>query len=61
MRSASIRAFAEMIIPVEWREEHKSKLKTRETLVLTNHDRARKERRWCCFHRAVSPIGPMAS
>ena len=28
--------FAEMIIPVEWREEHKSKLKTRETLVLTN-------------------------
>jgi putative hemolysin len=28
--------FAEMIIPVEWREDHKSKLKTRETLVLTN-------------------------
>jgi putative hemolysin len=28
--------FAEMIIPVEWRDEHKSKLKTRETLVLTN-------------------------
>ena len=28
--------FSEMIIPVEWREEHKSKLKTRETLVLTN-------------------------
>jgi putative hemolysin len=28
--------FAEMIIPVEWREEHKSKPKTRETLVLTN-------------------------
>ncbi|HTO30919.1 MAG TPA: 1-acyl-sn-glycerol-3-phosphate acyltransferase, partial [Pararhizobium sp.] len=28
--------FAEMIIPVEWREEHKSKLKTRETLHLTN-------------------------
>ncbi|MEB2847663.1 acyltransferase [Rhizobiales bacterium RZME27] len=28
--------FAETIIPVEWREEHKSKLKTRETLVLTN-------------------------
>jgi putative hemolysin len=28
--------FAEMIIPVEWREEHKSKLKTRETLLLTN-------------------------
>lgn len=28
--------FAEMIIPVEWREEYKSKLKTRETLVLTN-------------------------
>lgn len=28
--------FAEMIIPVEWREEFKSKLKTRETLVLTN-------------------------
>ncbi len=28
--------FAEMIIPVEWREEHKSKLKTRETLQLTN-------------------------
>ena len=29
--------FAEMIIPVEWREEHKSKLKARETLKLTNH------------------------
>ncbi|WP_337269347.1 GNAT family N-acetyltransferase [Oryzifoliimicrobium ureilyticus] len=29
--------FAEMIIPVEWREEFKSKLKTRETLQLTNH------------------------
>ncbi len=28
--------FAEMIIPVEWREDHKSKLKTRETLILTN-------------------------
>jgi putative hemolysin len=28
--------FAEMIIPVEWREEHKTKLKTRETLQLTN-------------------------
>ena len=28
--------FAEMIIPVEWREDHKSKLKTRETLLLTN-------------------------
>jgi putative hemolysin len=28
--------FAEMIIPVEWRDEYKSKLKTRETLVLTN-------------------------
>ncbi|WP_105385609.1 GNAT family N-acetyltransferase [Neorhizobium alkalisoli] len=28
--------FAEMIIPVEWREEYKSKPKTRETLVLTN-------------------------
>jgi putative hemolysin len=28
--------FAEMIIPVEWREEHKSKPKTRETLLLTN-------------------------
>lgn len=28
--------FAEMIIPVEWREEHKSKLKARETLQLTN-------------------------
>lgn len=28
--------FAEMIIPVEWREEHKSKLKARETLKLTN-------------------------
>src|ERR1700712_2346769 len=28
--------FAEMIIPVEWRDEHKSKLKTRETLQLTN-------------------------
>jgi len=28
--------FAEMIIPVEWREEYKSKLKTRETLILTN-------------------------
>lgn len=28
--------FAEMIIPVEWREEHKSKLKTRETLHITN-------------------------
>ena len=27
---------AEMIIPVEWREEHKSKLKARETLQLTN-------------------------
>ncbi|WP_112941421.1 MULTISPECIES: GNAT family N-acetyltransferase [unclassified Rhizobium] len=29
--------FAEMIIPVEWRDEHKSKLKARETLQLTNH------------------------
>lgn len=28
--------FAEMIIPVEWRSEHKSMLKTRETLQLTN-------------------------
>lgn len=28
--------FVEMIIPVEWREEYKSKLKTRETLQLTN-------------------------
>lgn len=28
--------FAEMIIPVEWREEYKSKLKARETLQLTN-------------------------
>ncbi len=28
--------FSEMIIPVEWREEYKSKPKTRETLVLTN-------------------------
>jgi putative hemolysin len=28
--------FAEMIIPVEWRQEHKSKPKARETLVLTN-------------------------
>ncbi|MFD1746431.1 GNAT family N-acetyltransferase [Rhizobium helianthi] len=29
--------FSEMIIPVEWREEYKSKLKARETLRLTNH------------------------
>ncbi|MBB3658865.1 putative hemolysin [Rhizobium sp. BK650] len=29
--------FAEIIIPVEWRDEFKSKLKTRETLQLTNH------------------------
>jgi putative hemolysin len=29
--------FSEMIIPVEWREEYKTKLKTRETLKLTNH------------------------
>lgn len=29
--------FSEMIIPVEWRDEHKSKLKARETLRLTNH------------------------
>ncbi|MBA3040048.1 MAG: GNAT family N-acetyltransferase [Alphaproteobacteria bacterium] len=28
--------FAEIIIPVEWREEHKTKLKARETLQLTN-------------------------
>jgi putative hemolysin len=28
--------FAEMVIPVEWRDEYKSKLKTRETLQLTN-------------------------
>jgi putative hemolysin len=28
--------FAEMVIPVEWRSEHKSMLKTRETLQLTN-------------------------
>lgn len=28
--------FAEVIIPVEWREEYKSKLKTRETLQITN-------------------------
>ncbi|QLF68651.1 1-acyl-sn-glycerol-3-phosphate acyltransferase [Peteryoungia desertarenae] len=27
----------EMIIPVEWREQHKTKLKARETLKLTNH------------------------
>ncbi|QRM53426.1 1-acyl-sn-glycerol-3-phosphate acyltransferase [Sinorhizobium sp. BG8] len=26
----------EMVIPVEWRDEHKSKLKTRETLQITN-------------------------
>ncbi|MBT9370724.1 1-acyl-sn-glycerol-3-phosphate acyltransferase [Rhizobium sp. CSW-27] len=29
--------FSEMIIPVEWREEYKSKVKARETLRLTNH------------------------
>ncbi|MBB4278835.1 GNAT family N-acetyltransferase [Rhizobium mongolense] len=29
--------FAEMVIPVEWRDEYKTKLKTRETLQLTNH------------------------
>ncbi|OLP59530.1 acyltransferase [Xaviernesmea oryzae] len=29
--------FVEMIIPVEWRDEHKSKLKSRETLKITNH------------------------
>jgi putative hemolysin len=29
--------FSEIIIPVEWREEFKSKLKTRETLQLTNY------------------------
>lgn len=28
--------FVEMVIPVEWREEHKSKLKARETLEVTN-------------------------
>ncbi|WEZ82241.1 GNAT family N-acetyltransferase [Rhizobium sp. 32-5/1] len=28
--------FIEMVIPVEWREEHKSKLKARETLQVTN-------------------------
>ena len=28
--------FVEMIIPVEWRDEYKSKLKTRETLQITN-------------------------
>lgn len=28
--------FVEMVIPVEWREEHKSKLKARETLQVTN-------------------------
>ena len=28
--------FVEILIPVEWREEHKSKLKARETLQLTN-------------------------
>ena len=28
--------FVEMIIPVEWREEHKTKPKTRETLQITN-------------------------
>ena len=28
--------FSEIVIPVEWREEHKSKLKARETLQLTN-------------------------
>lgn len=28
---------SEIIIPVEWREEHKTKLKARETLKLTNH------------------------
>ncbi|MBA69962.1 MAG: acyltransferase [Rhizobiales bacterium] len=28
--------FSEMIIPVEWRQEHKSRHKARETLVLTN-------------------------
>src|SRR4051812_22724965 len=28
--------FSEMIIPVEWRDEYKSKLKTRETLQITN-------------------------
>ncbi|TCU16582.1 GNAT family N-acetyltransferase [Rhizobium sullae] len=29
--------FAEMVIPVEWRDEYKTKLKTRETLQFTNH------------------------
>ncbi|WP_137129414.1 1-acyl-sn-glycerol-3-phosphate acyltransferase [Rhizobium sp. FY34] len=29
--------FSEMIIPVEWREQHKTKLKARETLKLTHH------------------------
>ncbi|WP_275785552.1 GNAT family N-acetyltransferase [Pararhizobium gei] len=28
--------FVEMVIPVEWRDEHKSKLKARETLQITN-------------------------
>ena len=28
--------FVEMVIPVEWRDEHKSKLKARETLQVTN-------------------------
>ncbi|MCF3639986.1 GNAT family N-acetyltransferase, partial [Rhizobium sp. TRM95111] len=28
--------FVEMVIPVEWRDEYKSKLKTRETLQITN-------------------------
>jgi putative hemolysin len=28
--------FVEMVIPVEWREDHKSKLKARETLQVTN-------------------------
>ncbi len=51
--------FVEMIIPVEWREEHKSKLKSRETLKITNHAIA-EQKATILFPSGGSPIGPTA-
>ena len=50
--------FVEMIIPVEWRDEYKSKLKTRETLQITNSAIA--EGKAAVLFPSVRPIGDAA-
>lgn len=52
--------FAEMIIPVEWREDHKSKLRRAKRLFSPTR-RWRRARSWCSSRPAASPIGIMAS